>query len=211
MTDGEFKMTIYYEGSDDLKDFLVHDGVKNMKWHNRRYQYPDGSLTPLGRKHYGVGPPRNKKDPTVNLQADSRRADQASQRDAKRRSGEKKSAYSRAFEPNIKNGKDKPNTSAVQNIAKESNNIVENASRGVSAYNRLSRNKRQEPINMSDEELRRRINRLNMEKQYRYLKSENTRSGYEKAKDVLEVIGSMTAIAASVAGIASTVYTIKHS
>lgn len=34
---------------------LFHAGVKGMKWGRRRYQNPDGSLTALGRVHYGVG------------------------------------------------------------------------------------------------------------------------------------------------------------
>lgn len=37
---------------------LYHSGVKNMRWGERRYQYKDGSLTPLGRVHYGYGPAR---------------------------------------------------------------------------------------------------------------------------------------------------------
>lgn len=37
---------------------IYHSGVKNMKWHHRRYQNYDGSLTPLGRVHYGYGPAR---------------------------------------------------------------------------------------------------------------------------------------------------------
>lgn len=37
---------------------LYHSGVKNMRWGHRRYQNPDGSLTPLGRAHYGYGPAR---------------------------------------------------------------------------------------------------------------------------------------------------------
>lgn len=41
-------------------DYLMHHGTKGQKWHNRRYQYEDGSLTPLGREHYGVGPAREK-------------------------------------------------------------------------------------------------------------------------------------------------------
>lgn len=32
---------------------LVHYGTKDMKWGRRLYQYKDGSLTPLGREHYG--------------------------------------------------------------------------------------------------------------------------------------------------------------
>lgn len=44
----------------DYSDILVHYGTKGQKWHNRKYQYPDGSLTPLGRIHYGVGPAREK-------------------------------------------------------------------------------------------------------------------------------------------------------
>lgn len=33
---------------------LYHTGVPGMKWGVRRYQNKDGSLTELGRKHYGI-------------------------------------------------------------------------------------------------------------------------------------------------------------
>lgn len=34
---------------------LIHYGVPNMKWGRRRWQNKDGSLTPEGKIHYGVG------------------------------------------------------------------------------------------------------------------------------------------------------------
>ena len=57
-------MNILYEsyyGRDPEYESLMHSGVKGQKHGVRRYQYKDGSLTPLGREHYGVGPPRGTK------------------------------------------------------------------------------------------------------------------------------------------------------
>ena len=33
-------------------DELYHHGIKGQRWGVRRYQNPDGSLTPAGMKHY---------------------------------------------------------------------------------------------------------------------------------------------------------------
>lgn len=37
----------------DEKDYLAHYGIKGQKWGVRRFQNSDGSLTQLGREHYG--------------------------------------------------------------------------------------------------------------------------------------------------------------
>ncbi|MBO7452587.1 MAG: hypothetical protein J6U54_19840 [Clostridiales bacterium] len=37
---------------------IYHHGIDGQKWGKRKYQYEDGSLTPLGRVHYGVGQAR---------------------------------------------------------------------------------------------------------------------------------------------------------
>lgn len=35
--------------------YLAHFGTPGQKWGQRRYQNPDGTLTPEGRAHYGIG------------------------------------------------------------------------------------------------------------------------------------------------------------
>ena len=45
----------YYGTSVLSEPYLMHHGTKGMKWYHRRYQNEDGSLTALGRIHYGIG------------------------------------------------------------------------------------------------------------------------------------------------------------
>jgi len=42
--------TFYHNGYSEL----YHHGIKGQKWGKRRWQNPDGSLTPEGRVHYNV-------------------------------------------------------------------------------------------------------------------------------------------------------------
>ena len=42
-------------GADFDEDYIEHHGVKGQRWGERKYQYNDGSLTALGRQHYGIG------------------------------------------------------------------------------------------------------------------------------------------------------------
>jgi chromosome segregation ATPase len=55
------------------QEVIAHHGVKGQEWGKRKYQYEDGSLTPEGKKHYGVGDgdgrsngANNKKAPSKN-------------------------------------------------------------------------------------------------------------------------------------------------
>ena len=54
-------MKIYIAQADDQPSkYLAHHGVKGMEKGKRRYQYEDGTYTPLGRIHYGIGQARDK-------------------------------------------------------------------------------------------------------------------------------------------------------
>ena len=47
--------------------YLAHHGIKGQKWGIRNYQNPDGSLTSLGRKRYGIGTSRKTENPVKNV------------------------------------------------------------------------------------------------------------------------------------------------
>lgn len=51
----DFLIEAYYAQEPDENESLAHHGVHGMHWGVRRYQNSDGSLTPEGRRHWGIG------------------------------------------------------------------------------------------------------------------------------------------------------------
>ncbi len=153
---------------------LMHYGILGQKWGVRRFQNPDGSRTTAGKARYS--------------NSNSRKVD-------------------KLFDQTIKGGKDKPNVSPAEKTVNESRKIIDSASQGLDAIDRLRRrSKGTDNVvkEMSDEELRKAINRMNLEKQYNDLTNKDVSLGMETAKDILSVVGSTVAIVGGVVTIYST-------
>lgn len=158
---------------------LYHHGVKGMKWGVRRYQNKDGSLTNAGKKRYDQDVRENnakKKDNRIIIDGP----------DAKRWV---KEDMSRA----------KKTVDSASGLVKEAK-AIERESRPTAVK------KKMDLSNMTDQQLRDKINRANLEKQYNDLFGEpatvTVSKGRKFAQNFLEVGGSVLAVGSSALGIA---------
>ena len=93
---------------------------------------------------------------------------------------------------------------SATNMARDSGNIYKTIT------NRNNRNKSDYNLNkMNDEELKKRVSRMNLENQYRNLSSNNISKGQAHISDTLNIAGSALAIASSAVGIALAIKQIK--
>lgn len=81
------------DDADEYDDILMHYGVDGMRWYERRYQNPDGSLTPLGRIHYGIGKARAKRAEKKIRKAEKAEADRVKKVERLARSGDVDKIY----------------------------------------------------------------------------------------------------------------------
>ena len=89
---------------------------------------------------------------------------------------------------------------------KEGANIAKTVSRKAGKSKKV----KNDISSMSDQELRERINRMNMEQQYAKLNPSKTAKGAEYASTILEVAGSVAAIGGSIAAVAVAIHEFKE-
>lgn len=165
-----------------MENELYHHGIKGMKWGVRRYQNSDGSLTAAGKKRYD--------------------------RDIRENDARKKENRIKIDGPDADRW--------VKEDLRRSKATIDSTSSMINQAGRMldiNNKKKQSKIdlsNMTDKQLRDRINRSNLEKQYiDMFAPETTSKGRQYAKAVLETAGTVLAVGSSALGIALSIKELK--
>lgn len=161
---------------------LYHWGIKGQKWGVRRYQNADGTLTEKGKKRYA--------------------------RDAREKEYNKYDELSgQYYKKSKKNGVQKLDPDANRYVTEDmrrTKNLTDSTGRmtrelenitNKSIRNARAKTPQMDLTNMSDKELRDRINRTMLERQYNDMfNPQNEKKGRERVLKTLEVAGSVIAV-----------------
>ena len=166
---------------------IWHWGVKGMKWGVRRYQNADGSLTDAGKRRY-------ESDVATNA---------------------KKKKDNRLPEEGLKDSNRwvKEDTERTKRVVDTGNQMAGNL-KALSDKSMKIQSRRTEKMDLSkmtDQEMRERINRAMLEKQYDDMfNPKKVYSGREAVSDTLEIAGSVLAITSSALSIALAIQELRE-
>lgn len=170
-----------------MSNYIVHWGIPGMKWGVRRYRNADGTLTAAGKRRY--------------------------QRDIDENDARKKDNKIKIREGGDPNRWVKEDITRSRNVVRESSNLVNELDRLDQMSRGKKKSKRMNLSSMSDKEMRDRINRELLERQYDQLFNDvdksDTRRGREIVSNTLGIVGATLGIAGSSLGIALSIKELK--
>lgn len=199
---------------------LYHHGIKGQRWGVRRYQNKDGTLTNAGKKR------RKQRNDDVSTLSDKELRDRVNRMNLEKRyvnlSKDDPARRGRGFDTASKVATTGANATNLYRNVNELNNTnspyANAANQGFNAASRtLSTAKKVKNITddkhaekqaarrakeLSDDELRDIVNRMDLERQYSSLKQDDVERGRLRATEVLDVVSDVAAISASIVGIA---------
>ena len=163
---------------------LYHHGILGMKWGVRRYQNKDGTLTEAGKKRYD-------RDIAENL-------------------AKKKDSRIDTSNPDP-NRWVKEDIERSKKVADSGSDLIRQAKNVERATSHRSAKKRLDVSNMSDKELREKINRELLERQYSDMFGEENKvsRGREYVRNTLEVAGNALVVGSSALGIILAIKELK--
>jgi len=162
------------------EEFLAHWGIKGMKWGVRRYQNEDGSLTKAGQRRYARDV-REKND--KELRTENQHNNLAINYDARRWVRE--------------------DLERTKNLANDSSKLTKDTSNLIKSIFKEKQQSRLDLSDMSDDELRKRINRELLERQYNSTFNPPTvNRGKEVALEILDITGNVLTVGGSAAALA---------
>lgn len=178
-----------------MDEYIIHYGVKGMKWGVRKDDYHTKKGPALSTGSNGYGNPVAKM--TSKFIASGHPEASTKKSSSENSNGNKKEKKEETkLEKGIKAGNAGGKTVRTgSSVAKKVGNAI-----------RSSEQKKMDLSDLSDAELQRRVNRMNLERQYTSLSTQDVASGWDKASEILDIAGDIVVIGVGLATIYKTLH-----